>query len=88
MADQSKKRFLFLAFLIQRHGTSCILNKTVLKSVKTTRVVFSSNNFLGTVFFCSLQFYLLKKQSQIQTNKIVFQREKLFYLVRTLRNQD
>ena len=57
--------------------------------LKQRELFFSSNNFLGTVFFGSLQFYLLKKQSQIQTNKIVFQREKVFfYLVRTLRNQD
>ena len=35
--------------------------------------------------FGSLQCYSLKKQSQIQTNKIVFQQEKLFCLVRTLR---
>ena len=37
--------------------------------LKQRELFFSSNNFLGTVFFGSLQFYLLKKQSQIQTNK-------------------
>jgi len=51
MADQQKKRLtLFLAFLFQTHGTSCIPNKIISTSVKTTRVVFSSNNFLGAVF--------------------------------------
>ena len=78
---------MFLAFLFQTHGTSCIPNKTVLKSVKTTRVVFSIS--LELFFLVPYSFYLLKKQSQVQTNKIVFQREKVFfYLVRTLRNQD
>ena len=57
--------------------------------LKQRELFFQVTISLELFFFGSLQFYLLKKQSQIQTNKIVFQREKVFfYLVRTLRNQD